>query len=190
MEGDYIVAEPATITGSIGVYAGAFAIRDALAKWLGITVDAYATTPNAGDFAATEPLDERRIAVLKAGADRVYEDFVAKVAARRKKDVAIIEPLARGRVWSGRAALERGLVDELGGAELALTRLRERASVADATNVHLVDYPASKTPLEVVRGILGGVAGGGALPPELVAARRLLDGQEAMMALPIDIVVR
>ena len=193
MDGDYIVAEPATITGSIGVYAGAFAIREALSHWLGITVDAYASTPNSGAFAATEPLDERRIAVLRAGADHVYQDFIGKVAARRKKDVSAIDAIAKGRVWSGRAALERGLVDELGGMELALTRLRERASLADATNVHLIDFPADKTPLEVAKSLLGSGAAIGifsALPDEKLARevanldRRLADGQGVMMMLP------
>lgn len=193
MDGDYIVAEPATITGSIGVYAGAFAIREALKRWLGITVDAYESTPNSGAFAATEPLDERRIAVLKAGADHVYQDFIGKVAVRRKKDVSAIDAIAKGRVWSGRAALERGLVDELGGMELALTRLRERANLTDATNVTLVDLPATKTPLEVVKSLLGGGAATGllsALPDntlerDLVSLRRrFLDEQGVMMMLP------
>ena len=196
MDGDYIVAEPATITGSIGVYAGAFAIREALAKWLGITVDAYESTPNSGAFAATEPLDERRIAVLKAGADHVYQDFIGKVAARRKKDVSAIDAIAKGRVWSGRAALERGLVDELGGMELALTRLRERANLADAKNVQLVDLPATKTPLEVLQSFFGGGANAGItslladddLTREALALRRrMLDAQGFMMMMPLDL---
>ncbi|HSI05745.1 MAG: S49 family peptidase [Myxococcota bacterium] len=196
MDGDYIVAEPATITGSIGVYAGAFAIREALAKWLGITVDAYESTPNSGAFAATEPLDERRIAVLKAGADHVYQDFIGKVAARRKKDVSAIDAIAKGRVWSGRAALERGLVDELGGMELALTRLRERANVADAKNVQLLDFPATKTPLEVVKSLFGGGARASLLSALLDndigreavrVQRRLLDEEGVMMMLPLGL---
>jgi protease-4 len=199
MDGDYIVAEPATITGSIGVYAGAFAIREALDRWLGITVAAYESTPNSGAFAATEPLDERRIAVLKAGADHVYQDFIGKVAARRKKEVAAIDAIAKGRVWSGRAALERGLVDELGGMELALTRLRERANVADAKNVHLLDLPATKTPLEVLRSLFGGAAStslaslfaDSPLSRDLRAAqRRVLDGEGVMMAMPMGIRIR
>ncbi len=194
MDGDYIVAQPATITGSIGVYAGAFAIREALNKWLGITVDAYESTPNSGAFAATEPLDERRIAVLKTGADHVYQDFIGKVAARRKKDVSAIDAIAKGRVWSGRAALERGLVDELGGMELALTRLRERANLTDAKNVTLVDLPAAKTPLEVAKSLLGGGANAsltsaltddGQLTREALRLRRqVLDGEGVMMMMP------
>ncbi len=199
MDGDYIVAEPATITGSIGVYAGAFAIREALDKWLGISVDAYESTPNSGSFAATEPLDERRVAVLKAGADHVYQDFIGKVAARRKKDVSAIDAIAKGRVWSGRAALERGLVDELGGMELALTRLRERAGLADAKNVHLVDFPASKTPLEVAKSMFSGGAQASfaslfaddALTREALGLRRrLLDEQGLMMMMPLDLRIR
>ncbi|MBC7792294.1 MAG: S49 family peptidase, partial [Clostridia bacterium] len=199
MDGDWIVAEPTTITGSIGVYAGGFAIRDALSKWLGITVDSYDATPNAHAFSATEPFDATRLAVLKSGADRVYEDFVAKVAARRKKDVSTIDAVAHGRVWAGRAALERGLVDELGGFSTALARLRERAGLADAAQVTLTDYPAKRTVLDNVREVLtrGSFAGllgkpdiVGALQPSVRGPARAVlqalisDQSGIMMALP------
>ena len=156
MDSDYIVAEPSTITGSIGVYAGGFAVREALNKWLGITVDAYRTMPNANVFSQTTPFTPERIAVMKAGADRVYQDFVSKVAARRNKDFAAIDAVAKGRVWSGKAALERGLVDELGSAELALKRLRERVGLADTAQVTLTEYPESKGAWEVIRQMLTG----------------------------------
>ncbi len=156
MDGDYIVAEPSTITGSIGVYSGGFEIREALNKWLGITLDSYQTTPNADVFSQTTPFDAHRVAVMKAGADRVYQDFVTKVAARRKKEFAQIDAVAHGRVWSGKAALERGLVDELGGFELALTRLRERAGLADAAQIKVTEYPEDKGTWEVIRQMLTG----------------------------------
>lgn len=200
MDGDYIVAEPSTITGSIGVYAGGFAIRDALNKWLGITTDAYSTTENANVFSQTTPFTPERIAVMKAGADRVYQDFVTKVAARRKKEFAQIDAVAHGRVWSGKAALERGLVDELGGFELALTRLRERAGLADAAQVKLTEYPEDKGTWEVIRQMLTGgtavdIAGLESGPMgEVVRAyeesRTLFATPGVVMAMPVGIRVR
>lgn len=194
MDGDWIVAEPTTITGSIGVYAGGFAIREALSKWLGVTVDAFDGAPNAHAFAATEPFDESRLAVLRDGADRVYQDFITKVAKRRNKDVPAIDAVAHGRVWAGRAALEKGLVDELGGFTTALSRLRERAGLADATQVTLQDFPAKKGLLDELRDVLTRGAGTStalaSLHPSLrEPARELLrvlasEQPGVMMALP------
>ena len=176
MDGDWIVAEPTTITGSIGVYAGGFAIRDALTKWLGITVDAYDSSPNAHAFSATEPFDATRVSVLKDGADRVYQDFVGKVAKRRKKEFAEIDAVAHGRVWSGRAALEKGLVDELGSFSTALSRVRERAGLADAAQVTLTDFPANRTVLDTIRDVLTRGSGAFATAVRAAATDAVVDG--------------
>ena len=111
---DRIVASPGTITGSIGVLAGKFAIRDALAK-VGVNRELIAGSPRAAMFSSQEPFDEDEWALTEAWLDRIYEDFTAKAAADRGMPVEDLRAVAKGRVWTGADALTHGLVDRLGG---------------------------------------------------------------------------
>jgi signal peptide peptidase SppA len=114
MNADRIVAEPNTITGSIGIFGMYYTVPNTLAK-LGISSDGVATGPMAGAFDITRPLDPKVGAVIQAIIDKGYRDFVGGVAKARGKSFADIDTIAQGRVWTGRQALDRGLVDQLGG---------------------------------------------------------------------------
>ena len=120
-----IVAQPTTITGSIGVVAARFVIGPLLAK-LGLSPQVVTRGAHADMLDISRPFsdDERRI--FDAELERTYKDFVALVAAGRKKTADDILPLAGGRVWTGRDALERGLVDRLGGFEVAVEEAKTR----------------------------------------------------------------
>ena len=114
-----IVASPGTITGSIGVLAGKFVIRETLEK-IGLGRELIAGSPRAAMFSSQQPFDEEEWAVLDAWLDRIYADFTAKAAHDRGMPVEDLRAVARGRVWTGADAHERGLVDVLGGVSTAI----------------------------------------------------------------------
>ncbi|GAB3780198.1 signal peptide peptidase SppA [Dyella agri] len=114
MNADRIMAEPNTITGSIGIFGMYYTVPNTLAKF-GIQSDGVATGPMAGAFDITRPLDPKVGAVIQAIIDKGYRDFVGGVAKARGKSFDAIDAIAQGRVWTGSQALDRGLVDQLGG---------------------------------------------------------------------------
>jgi len=127
---DVIMALPATITGSIGVIGGKFVVRELLDR-LGLTTGTVEQGARPLMFSGRRGFDDEERARLAALIDTVYADFVAKVAAGRQRDVEQIEAVARGRVWSGRDAVEHGLVDQLGGLREALAVARSRGGLPD-----------------------------------------------------------
>lgn len=127
---DVIVALPATLTGSIGVLGGKLVVRDLLQR-AGVSTAEVAAGAHALMFSSRRPFDDDEQRRLAASLDAIYDDFVGKVAAGRRRPVADIEPIARGRVWTGADARDRGLVDELGGLQDALRIARARADLPD-----------------------------------------------------------
>ncbi|MEQ4206683.1 signal peptide peptidase SppA [Actinopolymorpha sp. B9G3] len=119
MASDTIVAQPSTLTGSIGVLGGKAVVRDLLDR-LGIARDGVAEGRNAWMFSAYRQFSDDEWQRLESWLDQVYDDFTAKVASDRGLSREHVEGAARGRVWSGADAQARGLVDELGGFERAL----------------------------------------------------------------------
>ncbi len=118
---DEVVAQPTTLTGSIGVLAGKMVVERLLDR-AGIVREAVDAGPRAGFLTPGKPFTDDEWQVLDAWLDEVYADFTTKAAADRGLDLAVLEPLARGRVWAGVDAHARGLVDHLGGSRLALER--------------------------------------------------------------------
>lgn len=129
MGADTIVAEPSTLTGSIGVVGGKAVIRGLLDR-LGISRDGVAEGRNAWMFSSYRQYSDAEWARVEAWLDRVYDDFTGKVAADRGLSRAHVEACARGRVWTGADARDRGLVDELGGFERAVDIACSRAGLA------------------------------------------------------------
>ena len=127
---DVIVALPATVTGSIGVLSGKFVTAELMER-LGLTTGTVAQGDRALMYSTRRRFDEGEQARLAATVDAIYRDFVGKVARGRGRSYEEIEPLARGRVWTGRDALERGLVDQLGGLREAVDVARSRAGLRD-----------------------------------------------------------
>jgi protease-4 len=155
MDADRIVAQPATLTGSIGVFAGKF-VTAGLWEKLGITFDQVDTGANANFWNASKPYSAAEWGRLDAWLDRIYDDFTSKVATGRKLPKELVLALARGRVWTGEDAKERGLVDELGGLAKAVHVARKLAKIPAAESVRLVEFPARKSPFEALLDRLSG----------------------------------
>lgn len=128
MPADVVVAEPGTITGSIGVLAGKGVLRDALGR-IGITSEGVSEGQNARMYSAQEEFTDDQWARLEETLDRIYADFVSKAAEDRGMTFNALEKLARGRVWTGADAHANNLVDELGGLERALELACHRAGL-------------------------------------------------------------
>lgn len=153
MGADHIVASGGTITGSIGVVYGKFVTR-ALGERLGITVDEVHRGDNALKLSSVQPFTDEQWAQVGSYLDRVYDLFVARVAAGRGLDPDHVREVARGRVWTGADALERGLVDELGGYREAFAAARRLAGLdADA---RLQVRPLPRLPISRRLGLRGG----------------------------------
>ncbi|CAN5506472.1 signal peptide peptidase SppA [soil metagenome] len=142
MSADAIVANPGTITGSIGVITGKLIARD-LKTRLGIGWDSVRTNANADAWSPNAPFTEEQRQQVEADADLFYTDFVQWVAHGRNLTVAEVDAVARGRVWTGADALEHGLVDELGGLRTAVRRAAVLAGFDEDTEVSIARYPGS-----------------------------------------------
>jgi protease-4 len=142
MGADAIVANPGTITGSIGVLTGKLVARD-LKDRLGVGSDAVRTNANADAWSVNAPFTPEQHAQVEAEADLVYNDFVQRVAQGRHLSVEAVEAVARGRIWTGADALEHGLVDELGGLRAAVRRAKVLAGLDEDAKVRLIGYPGS-----------------------------------------------
>ncbi|MDX2969541.1 signal peptide peptidase SppA [Kribbella solani] len=139
MPADVIVAQPGTITGSIGVLTGKGVVRDALGR-IGISREAVSEGANARMFSAQEEFTDEQWARLEETLDRIYKDFVAKAAQDRGLPEEQLEALARGRVWTGADAHRHKLVDELGGFQHALTLACNRAGL-DRDEIGVTSVP-------------------------------------------------
>ena len=151
MAADHIVANPTTITGSIGVLAGQFSMREFLHKWFGINFDTYSSGPNSPAATAwLDPPDAGRKKMMKESLDRIYQDFVQKAADDRKTSFEQLHTVAQGRVWTGQQALAHGLIDSVGDMQFAVDKLKALARIAPEQDPILKYYPAPKTPLEMI----------------------------------------
>ncbi len=128
MNADRIYADPSTITGSIGIFGLVPTLPRALDK-IGVHTDGVGTTPLAGAFDITRPLDPRVGTVIQAVIEKGYRDFTGRVAKARGRSVEQVDAVARGRVWSGAQARERGLVDGFGGIDEAVADAAQRAKL-------------------------------------------------------------
>jgi protease IV len=142
MGANKIVANAGTITGSIGVVTGKLVARE-LKDRLGVGSDSVRTNENADAWSINKPFTDEQHAHVEAEADLFYTDFVERVAAGRKLSVEAVDAVARGRVWTGADALERGLVDELGGLRTAINRAKVLAGFDEDDHARIVSYPGS-----------------------------------------------
>ena len=140
---DWIVANRTTITGSIGIFGGKFAISEGLAR-IGINAESIKVGGEfTGAFSTTEGFtDEQRVSI-RAWLTRGYDRFTELVSEGRGMSLEQVDAVARGRVWSGEDALSRGLVDELGGLNVAIAKARELAEIEEDAAIRLKSYPNS-----------------------------------------------
>ncbi len=137
---DTIVAPPTCLTGSIGVVGGKFILADLYRK-LGITHDGIRYGRNAGLGSTLEPWNEEQLTMVRASMEEVYDRFVRHVSEGRGLDTARVKEIGQGRIWSGIAARQRGLVDVEGGLRTAIDIARDRAGMDPDRPVQLVVYP-------------------------------------------------
>lgn len=150
-----IVAQPATLTGSIGIYGGKFVLGGTYEK-LGANIEAVTIGRNAGMESPDRPFTDSERAKLQEQMRSFYQGFVRNVAASRKMPVDKVEQLAEGRVWTGAQARQHGLVDVLGGLDRAIAVAKERAGISAETEVEVVNYPPRRTLTEMLLEELSG----------------------------------
>src|SRR5712691_1533985 len=131
MAADAIVAQPGTVTGSIGVLSGKPVLAEMLGR-AGVTTDSVAEGTHSAMFTTSRPFSEDEWALVNSWLDHIYADFTGKVAAGRRLSAERVHELARGRVWTGADALANGLVDELGGLDRAVGLARAKAALPPA----------------------------------------------------------
>jgi protease IV len=141
---DEIIASASTITGSIGVFAVLPTLDRTLAK-LGVQVDGVGTTALSGSMRVDRPLKPEIEAILQAGVDHAYAEFLQRVASGRHRSVAAIDEIAQGRVWAGSDAQRIGLVDTIGGYEDALHAAAKRAGLGKTFDVRVFEPDLSFT---------------------------------------------
>lgn len=174
MDADKIVAQPATITGSIGVLAGKFISTNFWDK-LGISWDEVHTSTNATMFTGLQDFTPEQWAMFQGFLDRVYVDFTNKVAEGRKLPKEKVLEIAKGRVWTGEDAKALGLVDELGGFPVALRLARQAAGLPADAKIQLKEFPARKKPWQALLE-----EGPDSSEPGAVALTRALDALQPM----------
>jgi protease-4 len=154
-----IVAEPATLTGSIGVLTGKVSFGKS-AQLLGVTIDNMGVGKNALFDSVVSPFTPDQLANLNGQADAIYNDFMQKVAAGRKIPFAQVQAIAKGRVWTGADAKPRGLVDELGGFWTAVADVKKLVGIPADQNVVFKVYPQRKGFFTALSDAFGGTAAG------------------------------
>ena len=154
-EASHIVAQPSTLTGSIGVFGGKMVLRDALARF-GVDVRGLSVGGDYADaYAIGQEFTPSQREAFAGSMDRIYGDFVALVARGRDLPTERVGEIARGRVWTGAQALELGLVDELGGMSEAIAKAKELAGIDADTSVRIKRFPEQQSPFEALANAFG-----------------------------------
>jgi protease IV len=144
-----IVADPDTITGSIGVLIGKFNISG-LFGLLGLSTDSVATSDNATLFSEQQNFTPTQRQLIQKSLDDTYAEFTQGVARGRHMPVSAVDKIGKGRVWSGAQAKEIGLVDELGGMDRAIEIAKQLAHIPASSSVHIIRFPQEKTLLQLL----------------------------------------
>ncbi len=139
-----VIAQPGTVTGSIGVVAGKL-VTEGFNEWIGLNYEAIKMGNNATYYYTGKPYSDTEREVYWKFMHKIYDDFTGKVAEARGKTVEEVDAIGRGRVWTGTRALELGLVDGIGGFTEAIRLAREEAGIAEDDDVRLVYLPAKRS---------------------------------------------
>jgi protease-4 len=173
---DEIWASPATITGSIGIFALFPRVNRGLDK-IGVGVDGVGTTPLSGEFRIDRPVGPAAAELIQSLVGRGYEDFLGRVSSGRRKTRDQVDAVAQGRVWSGTDARQAGLVDQLGSFDDAVRSAARRAKLAEGK--YSVDYlePKLSWAQELAQSIKIWTAG---------VVVRAVDGRSGVTTLPLS----
>jgi len=185
-EADWIVAQPTTLTGSIGVFGGKFVLADALGRFGVDLRDISVGGQYADAFSPTQSFTPEQRAAFSGSMDRIYDDFVTRVATGRKLPPERVREIARGRVWTGAQALPLGLVDQLGGLTEAVAKAKSLANIPAGQSVRFKRFPKAKSPWEAISQMFGVqseaaqalvMLGGVMADPQAQAVMRRLDSE-------------
>ena len=154
MPAQAIVAEPSTLTGSIGVVLTKFVIDGTLKK-LGLNMEGVSKGKYADLYSPVRPFTRDEKARVAESMQATYDTFVEKAAQGRNTTPEKIDAVGQGRVWTGRQAKEIGLVDELGGLDRAVSIAKQKAKIAQDSDVELVIYPPKKSFYDIFKGNFG-----------------------------------
>ena len=154
MPGQVIVAQPATLTGSIGIYTGKVVVSETLAK-VGINTETVTSGKNADIYSPFARFSPEQQGKIRESMQSFYDQFVEKVAEARHTTPERIDAIAQGRVWTGRQARELGLVDQLGGLDVAVAAAKQRARIPADEDVEIVVYPPRRSFYQALADQLG-----------------------------------
>jgi protease-4 len=149
MAGDVLVAQPGTLTGSIGIYTGKYVTGGSFAK-LGANIEATSDGRHAEIYSPDRKFTDEERVKMQESMQAFYDQFVEKVAEARHTSPEKIDQIAQGRVWTGQQARQVGLVDQLGGMQTAVAVAKQRANIAAEDEVELVIYPKRRSLYEVL----------------------------------------
>lgn len=156
--GDAIVAQPGTLTGSIGVYTGKFVTTGSLDK-LGANIEATSNGRHAEIYSPDRRFTPEERKKIEESMQVVYDQFIERTAAARHMAPEKVDEIAQGRVWTGEQARQLGLVDELGGLYKAIDIAKQRARIPAEEEVNLVVYPPRRSFFELISDELGSPVG-------------------------------
>jgi len=153
LSGDKILAEPLTLTGSIGVLGGKIVTAN-LWKKLGVNWGNVQFGNNAGIVSSNHNFSSSEKQAINKSLDNIYNDFIHKVSSARNIEIEAIDKVARGRVWLGIDAVENGIIDELGGLDKALQIAKQLAGISPKQNFDIITYPKPKSFAEQINEII------------------------------------
>lgn len=180
MATDAIVAQPSTLTGSIGIFGGKY-VTGGLYQKVGAAIDSTSNGRNAELDSPARPFSASEAAKLQRQLQVFYDQFIRKVADARKKSPEEIGRIAQGRVWTGAQAKQNGLVDALGGLDRAIALAKERAKIPADSEVEIVVFPPPKSFYEVLTEQWGGTGDRAAIS-QWLSANVTLEEREALRA--------
>jgi len=191
MSAHKIVAQPQTLTGSIGVLAGKFSFAGLYAK-IGLTSETIAFGDKAEIFSTFRPFTPEERRTLKTEILWTYDKFVTKVAEGRNMSKEAVHEIGQGRIWTGRQAKERGLVDELGGLSTAIAAAKKLAGIPAEEDVSLVVWPKRRSFWETLFGRPGADFGPVSLPAlkKALGTAKLLEEPRVWALMPLAVETR
>ncbi|KAA6439982.1 signal peptide peptidase SppA [Dyadobacter flavalbus] len=193
---DTIVAQPNTITGSIGIFGLVFNVTDFMNNKLGVTFDGVGTSPHADWPTATRDMSEFEKSMIQKSVNEGYDTFTKKAAAGRKMSVEKLRSLAQGRVWSGIEAKQNGLVDVIGGVDDAI-KIAAKAAKLNEGDYRVRYYPEKKKPLdELLTRFMGDTEEKvtsknlGELAPYVKMYKKLMNMGGTQTRMPFELIIR
>ncbi len=188
---DTILADPTTITGSIGVFGMYFNVKDGLSGKLGINVETVSTNKHADFGSMYRPMTAEERSVAQLGVEDIYQTFIGHVSEGRKISVASVDEIGQGRVWSGANAINIKLIDQYGGLKEAIQVAVKKAKLDD---YRITELPKQKEPFQQFIEELTGKAKASILSDELGVAykeynniKRMISNQGVQARIPYNV---